>query len=275
MLSIIIPACNEEDEIGQCLAAVLGSHGTHDAEVIVVANGCTDETAGVARTFETHFAGRGWRFKVLELSEGGKLNALNAGDAAAHWGARVYLDADVNISSNVLNQIADALNVAAPRYASGTLRIPIPRSWASKAYRRIYTKVPFITQGVPGAGLFAVNAEGRARWGHWGDIISDDTFARLSFTPTERIGVPATYDWPLVEGYKNLIKVRRRQEAGVHQLRENHPDLMKNDDESSLGIKGLLALGLRDPVGFAVYTSVRIAVRLTAQKHTSDWSRGR
>ncbi len=42
----------------------------------------------------------------------------------------------------------------------------------SRAYARLWARVPFMARGVPGCGLFALNAAGRARWGDWPAIIS-------------------------------------------------------------------------------------------------------
>ena len=51
MTTIIIPAHNEAAVIGQTLQGLLRQAGEGD-EVIVVCNGCSDDTAGVARRFE-------------------------------------------------------------------------------------------------------------------------------------------------------------------------------------------------------------------------------
>ena len=60
MLSVIIPASNEAGYIGACLTALFAS-GPLGAEVIVVANGCRDATAEVARGFADHATAAGWR----------------------------------------------------------------------------------------------------------------------------------------------------------------------------------------------------------------------
>lgn len=103
--SVILPASNEAVLIGHCLNALLASEWTRSEliEIVVVANGCTDDTADQARGFADRFAERGWHLVVLDLAEGGKLNALNAGDAVATGGARLYLDADVTVSPALLN----------------------------------------------------------------------------------------------------------------------------------------------------------------------------
>jgi glycosyltransferase involved in cell wall biosynthesis len=275
-LSVIVPASDEEATIGYCLAALLESDfpGDLPVQVVVVANGCRDDTAGRAESFAPRFAARGWRLDVIERAEGGKPGALNAGDAQAVGATRAYLDADVRVSRPLLAQLVTALDRSAPALASGRVSIPRPASAVSRAYRRTYRRVPFMTRGVPACGLFAVNRAGRARWGAFPDVISDDTFVRLHFSPAERIGVPATYDWPLVEGWSNLVRVRRRQDAGVAEIARRYPELLANDDKRRVGPGGALALALRDPPGFAVYAGVAAAVRLTKGRG-EGWSRGR
>lgn len=283
MLSVIIPANNEEALLGACLDALLSSDSTFCAiEVIVVANGCADHTAKVAQSYRARAEARGWKMKVLDLAEGGKMRALNAGDAAASLPWRAYLDADVTIAPVLLDQLCRALDGPKAVYASGTLRITA-QGWVSRAYAATYRQVPFMARGVPGCGLFAVNAAGRARWDTFPDIISDDTFVRLLFRPQERVAVRATYNWPVVEGFGALVRVRRRQDRGARQVAALYPDLMAHEDKAALGLGGMLMLFARNPVGFAVYSSVALAVRTSSSKRgagvsqvgIADWSRGR
>lgn len=277
-LSVILPAHDEAEWIGACARAVLASDTLPRGwrgEVLVVANGCSDDTAARARAFADQAAARGWDWQVLELAEGGKLGALTAGDAAARGELRAYLDADVQLDPALLAQLVAALDTEAPRYASGAPRVARAKSPITRLYARFWQGLPFVTTGVPGFGLFAVNTAGRARWGDWPDIISDDTFVRLSFTPQERLRIEAGYDWPMVEGFANLVRVRRRQDAGVTEVARLYPHLMKNDDTPGLGLGGLLGHLLRDPLGFAVYATVAIAVRTPLYRPRSRWDRGR
>lgn len=273
--AVILPASNEAALIGDCLSALVASDwdGPGGVSVVVVANGCTDRTAERARDFAGAFAAKDWRLTVLELSEGGKLGALNAGDAATRAPVRLYLDADVTVGPGVVQQVVEALEVDAPRYASGRLQIAAEGA-VSRAYARIWRQMPFMAAGVPGCGLFAVNAAGRARWGTFPDIISDDTFVRLNFTPEERVGVDAAYRWPIAEGFSRLVRVRRRQDAGVEEIERMYPHLLKNDDKVPLGTGDRVRLALRDPLGFGVYAGVALAVKATRGRQ-SGWSRGR
>ncbi|MFD1342238.1 glycosyltransferase [Litorisediminicola beolgyonensis] len=274
-LSIIIPASNEAALIRACLRSLVDQHWTRTApvEVVVVANGCSDDTAKRARAFTQAFSDRGWHLHVVERGQGGKIGALNAGDAVARGGMRVYLDADVVLAADLLDALADALAVPQARYASGRIDITAPSNLASRAYARMWRRVPFMAEGVPGCGLFAVNAAGRMRWGAFPDVASDDTYVRLLFAPEERIAVSPAYLWPVVEGLSALVRVRRRQDRGVAEIAERYPELVANEGKPHLPLGRKLAMALRDPVGFAVYSGVALAARMG--RDDGGWSRGR
>lgn len=273
VLSVLIPASNEERYIGPCLKAVLSSDPVpgYTVEVIVIANGCNDDTVGVARRFREMAEGRGWRLSVLDLCEGDKIGALNAGDEKAIGRLRVYLDADVTLSPPLLAELVVALHQPGARYATGTPEISPAISLATRLYGRFWARVPFMREGAPGFGIYAVNAEGRSRWAEFPGIISDDTFVRLKFTPAERVQLRATYRWPLVEGFSNLVRVRRRQDQGVAQVKRLFPELAQNDTKPRADLPALLRA---DPVGFVIYTSVALLVRLGGLR-PGAWTRGR
>ncbi|WP_210528166.1 glycosyltransferase family 2 protein [Rubellimicrobium arenae] len=273
MLTVIIPASNEARVLPNCLRAVLASEGlTTGAEIVVVSNGSRDGTAEVAATFQEQARARGWDLTVLDLPQGGKLRALNAGDLAARGDTRVYLDADVTVSPRLLASLVRVLDRPEAAYAAGRVTIRA-RGTISRAYARLWSRVPFMTKGVPGCGLFAVNAPGRARWGDWPAIIADDLYARLHFAPSERHLVPEPYDWPIAEGLHALTRVRRRQDRGTAEIAERFPRLLANEDKLPITSAGLLGLILRDPVGFVFYATVALAVR--AWPGDGSWSRGR
>lgn len=258
--------------IGACLQALFASEPVPGgAEVIVVANGCHDTTVADAEACRPQ--ARDWTLTVLDLPQGGKPGALNAGEAAARGAVLAYLDADVLVSPPLLRQISEVLDRPKPGYASGQVVIPTPANRFSRLYAGFYRQVPFFHHGVPGCGLFAMTRAGRARWGDWPGIISDDTFARLNFAPCERLAVPAGYDWPIVEGLRALIRVRRRQDAGVAEITRLYPALLANDDTRPSGPAWVLRAALRAPLGFLAYIAVAVAVRL--RQGGGDWTRGR
>ncbi len=274
-VSVMIPAHDEAAWLPACLDALLASDPVPGSvEVIVIANGCTDRTADVAREYRGLFTAMGWALTVLELEEGGKLRAWNAGEAAASGLALIYLDADVQVSPPLVAGIAVALDTDAPRYASGRPRVTTQGNAVTRHYTRFWRTTPFMIHGVPGFGIFAMNRAGRSRWGEWPDIISDDTFARLNFVPSERVTVPAPYDWPMIEGFARLVRVRRRQDAGVAEIAERYPELMDNDDAHDRTVP-LWRRAMKDPVAFGVFVAVRLAIHLPVLRSRDRWVRGR
>jgi len=276
VLSVLIPAHDEAGWIPRCLDAVAHSQGDLSArEIIVIANACRDRTADQALAMRPALDVAGWTLNVIRTDTPGKLNALNLGDSVALGDIRVYLDADVLVGPSLVAELAGVLTTDLPRYATGSPRIARAASRISRAYARFWERLPFVRSGAPGFGLFAVNAAGRARWQEWPDIIADDMFARLNFTPDERMRVSARYDWPPVEGFGNLIRVRRRQNAGNAELARAYPELMRNEDTTGPGMGELARLALNDPLGFGVYAGVRLGVRSPLFSSAHRWARGR
>jgi glycosyltransferase involved in cell wall biosynthesis len=272
-ISILIPAHNEADYIGDCLTALYASEILgHEIEVLVLANGCTDETVARAREIP---APEGWRLRILERAEGGKLAALSEGDRAATGDILVYLDADVQVETDLLAQIAEALGKGPALYASGTPCVVPAQSAVTRAYARAWVRLPFVRIGTPGFGIFAMTRAGRARWQDWPAIISDDTFARLNFRPKERVRLPGRYHWPMVEGFRNLTRVRRRQDRGVEEIKELFPQLLQNDDRRPSSAHSLARVALTRPLAATVYVAVALAVQTNLFASNVVWTRGR
>ncbi len=101
MLSIIIPACNEEDYLAETIASVR-SQNIRNQEVIVVCDGCTDKTEKIAKRLAD---------KVIILKERkGPAIAKNKGVKIAKFSKLVFLDADTKLTKNTLEEISIALD---------------------------------------------------------------------------------------------------------------------------------------------------------------------
>ncbi len=278
MITIVIPAYNEEGFIGGSLDRLLLSRdpeGNDPVEVIVLPNGCTDATAQEARLRAPKFAARGWLFQVIELPEGSKTRALNAGIEAARYPRLMFLDADIHVSPGLVAALASAVARPEPIYASGQFRIRRARCLVSRLYARFWMRLPFMAKGVPGCGLAAVNAAGRARWDEIPEVISDDIFIRSHFAPGEMIEVPDAFSWPIAEGFGALVRVRRRQNKGLAELGEKRPDLVRNAGGTAPGFGEKLGLLLRDPLGFAIYAAVALTVKTPIYQPRGRWDRDR
>lgn len=281
MFTLIIPSYNEENYVGACLdavrqqAALVSGHGI---QVIVAANACRDRTVEMARMAEAGLRAAGFDLLVLDIPEPGKMNALNTAEVHARFGDRVYLDADVLISPPLLAEMAKALDRPEPVYVSGTVNIPRSESWVTRAYARVWSRLPFVRDGVPGIGLYAFNAAGRARWGEFPTIYSDDRFARLQFAPQERVKLQATYDWPLPLGFANMVRVRRRWCEGNDELHEVYPELMINDSQRNNSPSNALSL-LKTPLSSSVFVAIYLVSWALAKTRSRNgafhWRRGR
>ena len=98
--SVVIPAYQEGNVVGRCLRA-LTAPGAPPLEIVVAANGCTDDTVANARAVPG--------VAVLDLPAPGKSGALNAGDAAVGTFPRIFLDADVTLGPGALQALVAAL----------------------------------------------------------------------------------------------------------------------------------------------------------------------
>lgn len=108
-ISVIIPAHNEERYLKQTLSA-LRRQKYPAREVIVVANGCTDNTANVAREFCD---------RLVVLSQKNLGVARNLGARMAKGELLVFLDADTVLEKNALRIIAENFS---RKHAAGTLK---------------------------------------------------------------------------------------------------------------------------------------------------------
>jgi glycosyltransferase involved in cell wall biosynthesis len=82
-MTVVIPAHNEGRVIQRLLEQLINGANPDEMEIIVVANGCADDTAEVASSF-------GPAVRVLTLPVACKNEALIAGDRAAAGFPRNY-----------------------------------------------------------------------------------------------------------------------------------------------------------------------------------------
>jgi hypothetical protein len=232
VVSIVVPAHNEEAVIAATLRRLLDGSAPGEFDVIVVANACSDGTAAAARQVDG--------VRVLESPVPGKPNALRLGDAACATFPRIYLDADVELSAQSVRQLAEAST------APGVLACaPVPHldlagvSGLAKRVHRVHDALIGPNRALAGAGCYLLTEPGHARVFPMPDVISDDGLVHGSFAPHERVVVrtagslvrPAR----TVSAYLNRrVRVRR----GNRQLAE----LGRSAPEGRLTLGDLAAL---------------------------------
>jgi glycosyltransferase involved in cell wall biosynthesis len=217
VISIVIPAHDEERVIGRCLSGLASGAEPGELEVVVVANGCTDGTAAAARTFPG--------VRVVETPVAGKAAALNLGDEHATSFPRLYVDADVELGIDAVRAIRDTLDrgdvlAAAPR---AELKLD-GRPWTVRAYYQLWTTMMGMRGREVCAGVYAMSKDGRSRFGTFPDAIADDLFVRQVFTPGEWATIAsqrAVVHPPRT--LRSLIRVRTRVMAGNAQMKQARP----------------------------------------------------
>ncbi|MER2135252.1 MAG: WecB/TagA/CpsF family glycosyltransferase [Arthrobacter sp.] len=260
--TIIIPCHNEDHVIGltlDALAPVIEA-GT---EVIVVCNGCTDDSAGQARSRNG--------VRVLELAEASKTAAINAGNAAASRWPRLYLDADIRVRPETVRAVFEALS-------SGSLAVRPAVDYdldgagaLVRSYYRARRHLPGTRQALWGAGAYALSAEAGERLGLLPAVVADDLYVERFFPAEEK----TVLDCPpvlvrLPRDVPGLLAVLRRTYRGNAE----QGALGSTTLASAAGILGAVR-GPRSAFDAAVYTAFTVAGRRLAAAAGPDagWER--
>jgi glycosyl transferase family 2 len=184
--AVIIPAHNESAVVGRLLRQLTtGPDAGIELDVIVVCNGCTDDTAAVAAGFPG--------VRVHESPVPSKQAALRLGDSVTTVFPRVYLDADVEMTRAGVAGLARALETPGVLAVSAERRLPRAGvALAVRCYYDIWERLPKVRRGIFGRGVIAVSEAGYRRIAALPPLMSDDLAMSAVFTDDERRVVPGT-----------------------------------------------------------------------------------
>ena len=98
-VSIIMPAHNEENVIGDSISSVLDADFNGRKEIIVVDDGSIDRTSEIASNFKTKGV------KLIKTKHSGKSDSINKALKIANGEVIVIVDADSCIHKNAVNEI--------------------------------------------------------------------------------------------------------------------------------------------------------------------------
>jgi glycosyltransferase involved in cell wall biosynthesis len=161
--SLIIPAHNEANRICLTLAGYLDAFA--DSEVLLVLNGCTDDTESVAR----EAAGSRPNLRIVSIEHAvGKGGAVRAGFLAARASVVGYVDADGATPAEEMRRLFDALSagedaVIASRWSNGA-QVVIAQPMLRRLAGRVFNVVVRLLFGLPyhdtqcGAKVFSSTA---------------------------------------------------------------------------------------------------------------------
>lgn len=139
LLSIIIPAYNEENRLPLSLGKIIAflETRTYEYEILIVENGSDDHTLAIAQDFERRYA----FIRALSESRAGKGLAVKRGMLEAQGEYRFIADADLSMPieevSLFLPPDVQEYDIAiASREAPGAVRIgePVHRHWIGRMF---------------------------------------------------------------------------------------------------------------------------------------------
>jgi glycosyltransferase involved in cell wall biosynthesis len=261
MISIIIPAHNEASVIRRTLAALTAGAKPGELDIVVVCNGCTDNTAAVARQF-------GPPVRVLETAIAGKAQALNLAETVACGFPRVYADADVVIDLETVHALARRLERGDILAVAPTPLFDLSAcSWAVRACYEIRALLPSAREGIGGSGVYALSASGRARFDKFPILTADDGYIRIQFQPHERTSLESVHStvYP-PRTVKHLIATKTRSHYGSFELAKRYPEKWQQRGESNN--RSLLRLFQQPHLWpkLAVYCAVTIIAKGRARR---------
>jgi len=133
MISIIIPVKNGGNTISRCLRAVC-AQTRPAAEVILVDDGCTDDTLEQARAFPIH---------VIANNKTGVAAARNTGAHAAKGDILLFLDVDVILPPDALERMRRAIKEQRVSGLVALESLDIPSNAFATRYKNLWMHYTF------------------------------------------------------------------------------------------------------------------------------------
>jgi glycosyltransferase involved in cell wall biosynthesis len=271
VVSVIVPAHNEAQVIGRLLGELTSGAGP-ELNIVVVCNGCSDDTATVAGRFPG--------VKVIETVIPSKAEALRLGDAAAADFPRIYVDADVEIDRAGIAALSAVLTAGTVLAASP--RRLIPRQGVSRWvgwYYDIWEELPGVREGIFGRGVIGLTEAGYQRISTLPSLMSDDLAMSSAFGDHERTVVDSavvTVHPPRT--WADLMRRRARVATGTTQAYTEGNAMVTDSRTSRADLIGICRrrplLALRMPVFvMAAVLARREAAKAVRRGDFTTWLR--
>jgi glycosyltransferase involved in cell wall biosynthesis len=252
--------------IRRCLEALTNGTGKPSVpfplEIVVVCNGCTDQTAAVARQFP--------HVTVVEIPEASKVAALNTGDEVVTAWPRIYLDADSELSNaSARSLLRETVHRKDPAIVTASVEFETGGCSAlARSFVRGAKRTSFVKFGVNAGGVYALNGSGRARFGRFPELTNDDFFVSSFFDASEQvIDANAKVITRPPRDVRSLIRVRSRIYYGNREVAATRPPNRapwRGWRNIAYAIRCTRSLGEAGDLG--VYVAINIIAKWTAVK---------
>ncbi|MCE2572800.1 glycosyltransferase family 2 protein [Motilimonas eburnea] len=261
MLTVVIPAYNEANCIEQTLSEYEELVGDR-LEVIVIPNGCDDNTADIVRN---HFS----NMRMVELTEGSKIAAINKGIELASHSHIMIQDADVVISKSDVAKILAFIQTTVYLFASPLTRVIEDSNFWVRKYYRFLKVTPAYRAGMVNSGVYLLSPKAIEKLGNLPRVIADDGYVKGVLGPENVTKINDCFS--VVKTPKNLwslIKIKTRSKLGNLELKEKFvsPTTGKN------GISSLFKIALKERMlsDFLVYISVTFLTLIRAKTQLNN-----
>lgn len=237
LLSIILPAHNEQERISDCLEKVNAFLSNHDftAEVIVVENGSSDRTVEIVEEYQKKYP---W-LKLLQTEGVGKGLAVKTGMLAARGQYRFFADVDFSMPvEEILHfippQRANYSIAIGSREVKGAVRYNEPsyRHFTGRIFNNIVQilAVPGIMDTQCGFKCFSADAAEKIfplqRLNGWAFDVELLYIARKNGFDIQEVPVHWYYDGQSKVNvlkdsfrmFKELLQIRRNGRAGLYKI---------------------------------------------------------
>lgn len=265
--SVIVPAYNEAAVIERTLMPLSAAAVEGYIELIVVCNGCTDDTAECARKVPGA--------QVVESDIGSKPLALNTGDDVATMWPRLYLDADLEITATAVLAVLDRLAsgdvlAARPAFRYGTDGAGL----LVRSYYRTRNRLNAHQNALWWAGVYGLSERGHRRFGRFPDVTGDDRFVDTRFGPHEKTVVATEPSvWVTPKDVAGLLTVLGRHHRGNIELAEQDSSSAPITAKATASAVLRSVRGPRSALDAAVYIGIALAVRRRARQTRAGWER--
>lgn len=261
MGAVIVPAHNEAAVIGRTLSPLSDAARSGVFDVIVVCNGCTDNTAEVARAIPG--------VRVLEIETASKIAAMNAGDLAATCWPRMYLDADIRIEASAVVDVLATLSRSGVLGARPAAQYDSSRSSTLvRRYYRARSSIGEFDRHLWGAGCYGMSETGHAALGCFPDAVADDVVVD---------GIIPDRNKAFVDTAPVVVSVPRTSAALVNVLARNYSGNREVTRTTSAGRSLVQAFGaVRGPstmLDAVIYCSFALAGRHSGRRLHERWAR--
>jgi glycosyltransferase involved in cell wall biosynthesis len=255
------------------LASLLADAHPQEFDIVVVPNGCHDRTAEVAAEF-------GRAVQVIPTPLASKTEALNMGDAASITFPRIYLDADIEISTSTARELVSALDESGVMFATPQLNLDLAQvSSAVRAYYRVWLQLPYRDHSHLGRGTIALSSQARQRFAEFPAVIADDLYMRRFFLVSEcrtlKTGA-VTIEPP--GSLHELIRVKSRVIAANLEYRRLRLQPMAERAPSRVAALRHLMANRSSWPDIGIYLAITAAIRMRAHAklrsgHMNIWER--